>query len=129
MRRALAAVVLGHLGISVAHGWAHTGARVDVSPAGMLFVYVVIVAGPLAGLIVLRHRERLGAALIAAAMAGALLFGVVNHFIIAGPDHVAHVAAAWRPLFASTAALLGIFEAAGAAIAIRYARARTWRAS
>jgi hypothetical protein len=129
MRRGLAAVVLAHLGISMVHGWAHSGAHVDLSPGAMLFVYAVILAGPLAGLVVMRRREALGAALIAATMTAALLFGVINHFIIAGSDHVAHVAAAWRPLFGSTAALLAISEAAAAAIAIQRMRARTWRAS
>jgi len=129
MRRGLTAVVLAHLGISIVHGWAHNGARVDLSPGAMLFVYVVILAGPLAGLVVMRWRASLGAALVAATMTGALLFGVVNHFVIAGSDHVAHVAAAWRPLFGLTAALLALTEAAAAAMALRYARARSWRAS
>jgi hypothetical protein len=129
MRRGLAAVVLAHLGISMVHGWAHSGAHVDLSPGAMLFVYAVILASPLAGLVVMRRREALGEALIAATMTAALLFGVINHFIIAGSDHVAHVAAAWRPLFGSTAALLAISEAAAAAIAIQRMRARTWRAS
>ena len=34
---------------------------------------------------------------------------LINHFIIAGPDHVAHVAAEWRALFGVTAVLLDIF--------------------
>jgi len=122
-------MVIAHLGISVVHGWAHAGAQVFLPPAAMLFVYVVIVAGPVVGLMVLRRRERLGAAIIAVTMTAALLFGVVNHFIIAGSDHVSHVDAEWRALFASTAALLAIAEAAGAAIAIGYASARRWRAS
>ena len=46
-------------------------------------------------------------------MAGALVFGLVNHFFIQGADHVAHVAREWRTLFASTAALLAVLEAAG----------------
>jgi hypothetical protein len=29
-------------------------------------------------------------------MAGALVFGLINHFIIDGSDHVANVAAEWR---------------------------------
>ena len=95
----------------------------------MLFVYIVILAGPVAGLVVSIRLERLGAALVAAAMVGALVFGVINHFIVPGSDHVAHVAAAWRRLFATTAALLAIIESGGAAIALRLALARTRRAS
>jgi len=129
MRRALIAVVLVHLGVSIVHGLAHAGAQILLPPAAMLFVYVVILAGPLVGLVVLLWREPLGAALVAAAMIGALVFGVINHFIIPGSDHVAHVAAEWRPLFATTAALLAIIESGGAAIALRLALAGTRRAS
>jgi len=117
--RALAAVVLTHLAISVVHGAAHTGARVDLGAAGMAFVYIVILAGPLVGLGVAFRRPRLGAAIVALSMAGALVFGVVNHFFIQGADHVAHVAREWRALFASTAALLAIIEAAGTVIGMR----------
>lgn len=116
--QALAAAVLIHLGISVAHGRAHTGAQVPLPLAGTLFVYIVILAAPLAGLALWRWRPRAGAWLVAAAMAGALVFGLVNHFIIDGQDHVAHVAAGWRTLFGVTAALLVVSEAAGAVIGV-----------
>jgi hypothetical protein len=135
--RTLAAIVLAHLAISVVHGTAHTGARVELGAAGMAFVYIVILAGPLAGLaIVMAGRssadptggQRLGAAIVAVSMAGALVFGLVNHFFIQGADHVAHVAREWRVLFASTAALLAVLEAAGTVAGIRGA-ARVRRAS
>ena len=114
----LAAVVLVHLAISIAHGRAHTGAEVPLPLEGALFVYVVILAGPLAGLAVSRWRPRAGAFIVAASMSGALVFGLINHFIIDGPDHVAHVAAEWRTLFGVTAALLVVSEAAGAAVGV-----------
>ena len=115
---ALTVVVLLHLVISIAHGQAHTGAQVPLTIAGALFVYIVILAGPLAGLVVSRWRPRAGAWMVAASMAGALVFGLINHFIIAGPDHVGHVAAEWRSLFGITASLLVVSEAAGVAIGV-----------
>jgi len=48
----------------------------------------------------------------------------VNHFVFASPDHVAHVARQWRPLFTTTAVLLALTEAIGAGLAIRIARGR-----
>ena len=117
-RAALVAVVLTHLALSLVHGAAHSAAQVELDPAGTLFVYIVILLGPLAGLAVLRWRPRTGAWIVALTMGGSLGFGLVNHFIIQGADHVTHVAPAWRTLFASTAAALVAVEAAGAAIGI-----------
>ena len=116
--QALTAVVLAHLAVNIAHGRAHDGAQVPLTALGMLFVYVVILAAPLIGLGIWRWQPRLGGWIVAASMSGALAFGVINHFIIDGSDHVAHVAAAWRQLFGVTAALLVACEAAGAAIGL-----------
>jgi hypothetical protein len=117
----LAALVLGHLGISIAHGAAHAGAHVPMSAAGNAFVFVVILAGPLAGLALTFASMRLGSWVIALTMAGALVFGFVNHFLLVSPDHVAHVASEWRPLFGVTAALLAATEGLASALAIRVA--------
>jgi hypothetical protein len=111
--RVLAAVVLVHLAVSLVHGRAHAGAQILLPLAGALFVYIVILAGPLVGLALSRWRPRAGAWLVAASMSGALLFGLVNHFLIAGSDHVMHVASEWRTLFGVTAALLVLTEALG----------------
>ncbi len=127
-RVALAAIVLAHLAVSVVHGTAHSGAQVALDIPGTMFVYIVILIGPLAGLAVSFWRPQTGAWIVALTMTGSLIFGLINHFIIEGADHVAHVAPAWRALFASTAALLAVVEAAGAAIGVRYA-VRVRRAS
>jgi hypothetical protein len=111
--QALAAVVLVHLAINIAHGRAHAGAEVPLPLAGALFVSIVILAGPLVGLAVSRWRPRAGAWLVAASMGGALVFGLINHFVIAGSDHVMHVAPEWRMQFGVTAALLVVSEAIG----------------
>jgi hypothetical protein len=116
---ALAAVVLAHLAVSIAHGAAHAGGQVELGAAGMAFVYGVILAGPLIGLAIVAWRPQLGSWIVATTMAGSLVFGLINHFIVQGTDHVAHVAAAWRPLFASTAGLLVLTEAAGTALGVR----------
>ena len=51
-----------------------------------------------------------------------LVFGVVNHFLLESPDHVAQVAAQWRVLFGTTAVLLAVTEALGSGLAF-------WRAT
>jgi hypothetical protein len=118
----LAAVVLVHLAISLVHGRAHAGARVFLPLAGSLFVYIVILGGPLVGLTVSRWRPRGGAWIVAGSLGGALVFGLLNHFVIAGADHVAAVAPEWRTLFGTTAALLVASEIVGVATGIWYAR-------
>lgn len=129
--RWLAATVLTHLVVSFVHGTAHAQAHVPLSPAANLFVFVVILAGPLVGLALTWPAERLGSWVIAMALSGSLVFGVVNHFVFASPDHVAHVAAEWRPLFTATAILLAVTEGLGSGLAIRLAGERkrvAWRA-
>jgi len=86
--RALAAVVLIHFAINVVHGRAHAGAVVPLSTLGTLFVFGVILAAPLVGLVLWRWQPRLGGWVVAVSMAGSLLFGLINHFVITGSDNV-----------------------------------------
>ena len=110
---ALGAVVLAHLLVSGVHGYAHAEAAVPMTPAQSLFVWIVIMAGPLLGLALSRFHPVAGGWVIAAAMGGSLMFGLVNHFILASPDHVSHIVEPWRATFALSAVLLVITEAAG----------------
>jgi hypothetical protein len=120
----IAVVVLLHFFISVVHGTAHANANIPLSAAANVFVLAVIVAGPLIGLGLLWPAERIGAWLIALTMAGAFVFGVVNHFMLESPDHIGHVIAQWRPLFTTTAVLLALTEALGAGLAVQTLRGR-----
>jgi hypothetical protein len=115
----LAGLVVAHLGVSLVHGYAHSSASVPLSAGQMVFVFGVILVGPVLGLIVHRFAlPRAGAWVIAVSLGGALVFGLANHFLIAGADHVSHVAAPWRPLFGITAALLVVTEAFGSIAAV-----------
>jgi hypothetical protein len=124
MGKWVAAIVMIHFAVTAVHGLAHAEAHVPLSPAANLFVFGVILAGPLIGLIMIRRTPRAGAWLIAASMAAAFVFGFVNHFIVASPDHIAHVDLRWRTLFAATAVLLAITEVLGAGLAIRWLKLR-----
>jgi hypothetical protein len=123
----LTSIVVLHLAISIVHGQAHSGAAIPLPLTATLFVYIVILAGPLVGFVLTLWRPAAGAWIVAAAFGGALVFGLVNHFAIAGPDHVDHVAAAWRGLFRTTALLLVASEAVGVAVGIRSALRYTAR--
>ena len=118
----LIAVVAIHFIVSIIHGGAHAAAHVWLPPFANLFVFVVIIAGPLTGLAVMRSARRAGSWIVAVTMAGSLGFGLAYHFLVANPDHVTHVDARWRLLFAATAALLAVTEALGCGLAIHAAR-------
>jgi hypothetical protein len=118
----MAATVLVHLLVSMIHGAAHTWASVPMSMAANLFVFVVILAGPLIGLGISFRTKLYGGAVVALTMAAALVFGVVNHFLIDSPDHITHIATPWSRLFVTTAVLLAITELLGLAFALRLVR-------
>ena len=123
--RWLTAALLVHLVVSIVHGAAHSEAQVPLSRAANFFVFSVILAGPLVGLALASFAERIGSWVIAVTMASALVFGCVNHFVLAGPDHVSQVAERWRPIFTTTAALLAAIEGLASALAFSIARRRT----
>jgi hypothetical protein len=116
----LVAAVFVHFVISTVHGLAHDRAKVPLSYMANVFVYVVILAGPLAGLAVTWWNRRAGSWVIAVAMTGSFVFGTVNHFVLSSPDHVAHVDPQWRPLFTLTAVLLAVTEALAAGLAVKF---------
>jgi hypothetical protein len=120
-RRILWVLVLGHFAVTLVHGAVHAAAAVPMTLAANVFIVLVIEIGPIAGLLMLRPSPVVGAWIVAATLGGALIFGIVNHFVIIGADHVTHIAARWRELFATTAVLLVITEIAGTAAAAWYA--------
>jgi hypothetical protein len=118
----MAATVVVHLLVTIIHGTAHTGANVPLSQAANLFVFVVILAGPLVGLAISWWTNQYGAIVVALSMAASLIFGVVNHFVVDSPDHVSHIAAQWSGVFTTTAVLLVITELLGVVTAMRLVR-------
>lgn len=126
----LTAVVLVHLAVAFVHGQAHQGASVALSKGSNLFVLIVILIGPLAGLAWSWFvNQRAGSWVIATTMAGSLVFGVINHFVLMSGDHVSQVDAAWRGLFGSTAVLLACIETIGSGVGVWRAVRSEWRVS
>lgn len=116
-------VIIAHALISALHATAHRSLDIELSPAQLVFIAIVIMVAPLAsGLLLWRGARTAGALLLAFSMAGAFLFGVVNHFMLISPDHVLHVPGLpGSPrvlLFQITAVLLALVEAIGVIVGI-----------
>ena len=120
----LAAAVLAHLIVSIVHGAAHAGAHVLLSTPATLYVLVVILAGSLIGLALLRSGRAARSWVIAVTLVGSFVFGLVYHFVFSNPDNVGHVDSHLRALFATTAVLLALTEALGGGLAISFVRRR-----
>ena len=108
-------VVLVHLAVNLAHGWAHLTIPVPNTPAQNAFIIPVIGIAPLvAAWLVVKGRISAGAFLLALSMLGSFLFGVAYHYVIQSPDHVAHVPAGdAASVFRGSALALAVVEAAG----------------
>jgi hypothetical protein len=117
-RRLAALLVVVHAVVSGIHGVAHAELPVALAAWQEAFVLLVPTLAPFAGLALLyRGRERAGAALLAASMAAALLFGLTFHYLVPNPDNVASIPAGpWHPHFTWTAAAIALTEFGGAAL-------------
>jgi cytochrome bd-type quinol oxidase subunit 2 len=113
--RTLVAVVFLHGAVVVAHSVTHVGAGVWLPLPAMVYIWLIIVIGPFAGLWVARSGRRVaGAALVTACMIGAFFFGYLNHFVWPSIDHVDAISSVvWRPHFRNTAWLLALAEIVG----------------
>lgn len=103
----------------VLHSAAHEILSVKATPAQLGFIVPVIIVAPLVAGLMLPRFERAGAVVLTVSMLGSLVFGLYYHFIADTIDHVAHVArlrpAFWSAMFQTTAYLLLVSEALGAA--------------
>lgn len=112
--------VWAHAAVVAAHFAAHVGSDIWLPWWAALYVALIVIAGPFVGLwlVTLRFR-RAGPGLVTGCMAAALVFGVINHFVVPGIDHVAAIPGGWwqRP-FQLTAVALAATEALGAAIGL-----------
>lgn len=118
------AIIIAHAAVVAMHAAAHQILGVEASPIQLVFIVTVIMLAPLvAGLLLWKKVRTIGALLLACSMAGSLIFGVYNHFVLISPDHVSHVGALpqkfWALIFQITAALLAFVEALGIWAGIR----------
>ena len=109
--RYLIALVLAHFIATLVHATAHFALQIVPDGIDLLFIVGVIWIGPLVALVILRFNPPLAAGLLAVLMGAAFVYGLVSHFLVAGPDNVAFVGAqTWTVLFVGTAFLFGVLE-------------------
>jgi len=126
--RYLIGLVLAHFIVTLVHATAHFALQIIPAGIDLVFIVGVILIGPLVALVILRFNPPLAAGLLAVLMGASLVYGMVSHFLVAGPDNVAFVGSqSWTVLFVGTAFLLGVLEVSCLLLAIIafWAAART----
>jgi hypothetical protein len=84
-----------------------------------IYIFLVILAGPIVAAAFLRKNPKVGFGLLALTMMGSFLFGVYHHFIAIGSDNVFTLHdQPWTTTFQLSAVLLAIVELAGSCIGI-----------
>jgi hypothetical protein len=123
--RLITVSVWAHAAVLALHSAAHVGSGIWMTVPATIYIWVVIIIGPIAGWWLMRlGRLVVGSSIVATCMAGAFVFGGVNHFVFAGSDHVSTIpAGVWRVPFQASAVLLAFSEAAGAVVSIAGVRA------
>lgn len=113
------AVVSLSVAVNLLHTASHAGQHLMPLLAGQLaYVAVVIYAAPVVAAVLLWTRYGLaGAWLLAGAMAGSFVFGLLYHFVVPGPDNVfTQPSGPWRTAFVVTAVLLAPLQAIGGSV-------------
>ena len=124
-------IVLVHHGIAYHHGNQHIILAIEMAPWQTAFINGVILVLPLLGTILLWTAwRRAGAYAIVVGMLGALIFGIVHHYMLTSPDHITHLPAAEAHVhgaFVWTAGSIAILEgmaAIGAAFLLGFSNPR-----
>jgi hypothetical protein len=126
--RYLIGLVLVHFIMTLVHATAHFALQIIPAGIDLVFIVGVILIGPLVALVILRFNPPLAAGLLAVVMGASFVYGLVSHFLVAGPDNVAFVGSqTWTVLFVGTAFLLGVLEVGCLLVAVIafWAAART----
>jgi len=108
-------IVVVHAIANGLHGLAHIKIPVALSVLQSSFVAIVIFLAPIIAAVLLWTQfYRIGSWLLLGSLAGSLLFGIYNHFIVISPDHVSQVSfQGWGILFQVTAILILILDGFG----------------
>ena len=111
-------LVAVHVAVVIPHSAAHLALGVVPSAIDIAFIVVVIVIAPIVALPFVLRGSRVGAGLLTGTLAASWLYGMVNHFIIEGADHVIGLdQGAWQATFTISGVLLLVLEALGTLLA------------
>jgi hypothetical protein len=117
-RIAITLLVVVHLVATLWHGDAHGQLAIDLPPAKDVFVYVVILFGPVvAAALVWTRSLAVGIWVFLLSMLGALLFGVYHHYVLVSPDNIGHLPSGdpgSHAQFIASAAAIALLELASA---------------
>jgi hypothetical protein len=99
----------------VLHGISHVEHQVPLAAWHWAYVlFVVFLAPVVAAMLLWTRMRRVGAWLLLASMAGALIFGLAFHFLVSGPDYgFTRNPGAAREAFRFSAVLVALREALG----------------
>ncbi len=118
----LAIVAALHLVIGGAHQHAHGVAGVENSPLQVFFIVLVVTIAPWATIwLAWKRNLMIGAVLFSVSMAASLVFGLVLHFALQGPDLYSNVIPEHRRLFVYSALGLALMEFVGFVLGARVA--------
>lgn len=112
-------LVGAHAVVGLLHGISHVELGVVPSAADLAFIVIVIGIVPIGLLPFVLRGARAGVGLFAFAFAASWLYGMLNHFLIEGADHVPGLDhGAWQAMFTVTGAMILGLEAAGTLLAV-----------
>ena len=111
-------IVGTHAVVGLLHGISHVILEVVPSAADIAFIVIVIGIVPIGLLPFVLRGSRAGVGVFALAFAASWLYGMLNHFLLEGADHVPGLDhGVWQAMFTVTGAMILGLEAAGTLLA------------
>jgi len=125
-------LALLHLVVALLHNRAHAELQIGLpGPLSTLLISVILIGVYLAAALVVAALrwptlQRSALLLFTVSMAAVFVFAGYYHFLVPGPDHIAHVPEGyWGDLFRGTAVLAALLEALGLILGFVWLRGPT----